>query len=338
MIKVSVIVTVYRTQQWLDRCVDSIVKQSYRDLEIVLVDDGSPDECPALCDAWAGRDARVRVLHKKNGGLMAAWMDGVGISSGAYLCFVDSDDWIDSCMIEEMVAAASGSGREIICGNYVQEEKNRSVCVIQPMAPGVYGKEALRGQLFGKLLGQERRPVTLSRCMKLFSRELIEENMRFCDPRIVMGEDVNISLPAILSAERIVLLPEACHYHYLFLRDSMAHRYDPKLMENIDALCRVAEKILREKEAPDWEAQVGQERIWLTFLAMKNEVRGKRPGWRERLAGICKDARVREAVETYPLSIEAMENRILYFTLKHPNRVLFVWLYALFWVYDKRRR
>ena len=92
--KVSVIVPVYRTLEWLARCVQSITGQTYKNLEIILVDDGSPDDCPALCDDWAQRDDRIRVLHKENGGLVSAWMAGVSMSTGDYLCFVDSDDWI----------------------------------------------------------------------------------------------------------------------------------------------------------------------------------------------------------------------------------------------------
>ena len=101
--KVSVIVPVYRTLEWLARCVQSITGQTYKNLEIILVDDGSPDDCPALCDDWAQRDDRIRVLHKENGGLVSAWMAGVSMSTGDYLCFVDSDDWIDACMVEKML-------------------------------------------------------------------------------------------------------------------------------------------------------------------------------------------------------------------------------------------
>jgi len=175
--KVSVIVPVYRTLEWLARCVQSITGQTYKNLEIILVDDGSPDDCPALCDDWAQRDDRIRVLHKENGGLVSAWMAGVSMSTGDYLCFVDSDDWIDACMVEKMLDFSSDCGKEIICGNYVQEERNRSIEIYQAMEPGIYTGRSLQDRIHGKLLGQEKRPITLSRCMKLFSRTLIVENM-----------------------------------------------------------------------------------------------------------------------------------------------------------------
>lgn len=99
---VSVIVPVYKVEPYLDRCVASILAQTYPNLEVILVDDGSPDNCPALCDAWAQRDARIRVIHKKNGGLSDARNVGLDAASGAYISFVDSDDYIAENFIETL--------------------------------------------------------------------------------------------------------------------------------------------------------------------------------------------------------------------------------------------
>lgn len=92
---ISVIVPVYKTEKFLDRCVESLVQQTYKNLEIILVDDGSPDACSQICDAWAERDSRVRVVHKENGGVSTARNAGLDISAGKYISFVDSDDWVD---------------------------------------------------------------------------------------------------------------------------------------------------------------------------------------------------------------------------------------------------
>ena len=91
---ISVIVPVYKVEAYLDRCVQSIVDQTYRNLEIILVDDGSPDNCGAMCDAWVEKDSRVRVIHKENGGLSDARNVGMAAASGEYLGFIDSDDYI----------------------------------------------------------------------------------------------------------------------------------------------------------------------------------------------------------------------------------------------------
>lgn len=98
--KISVIVPVYKVENFLDRCVESIVGQTYENLEIILVDDGSPDNCPAMCDKWAEKDGRIKVIHKENGGVSSARNAALDIVSGDYICFVDSDDWIDPGMYE----------------------------------------------------------------------------------------------------------------------------------------------------------------------------------------------------------------------------------------------
>ncbi|MDO4293862.1 MAG: glycosyltransferase family 2 protein [Eubacteriales bacterium] len=335
---VSVIVPVYRTLPWLARCVQSITGQTWKNLEIILVDDGSPDDCPRLCDDWAKNDSRIRVLHKKNGGLMAAWMDGVRCSTGEYLCFVDSDDWIDACMVEKLMEFTSDCGKEVICGNYVQEEKNRSIEIYQGQEPGIYTGRQLRERIFGHLLGQERRPITLSRCMKLFSRQLIEDNMKYCDPAIRMGEDVNITLPALLDAERIVVMEGAAWYHYLFLRDSMTHRYDPQLYEHIRRLYHVAGKILEEKKAPHGETQACREFLLLLFLEIKNEARAGKRGWRQRLRTISADGEVQEALRQAPLYPESAVNRLLYRALKKPDAAVLTLVRLLLRLNAKRRR
>lgn len=94
MEKISVIIPIYKVEQYIDECVESIIKQTYKNLEIILVDDGSPDGCPQMCDEWARKDERIRVVHKKNGGLSSARNAGLDVATGEYISFVDSDDFI----------------------------------------------------------------------------------------------------------------------------------------------------------------------------------------------------------------------------------------------------
>lgn len=103
--RISVVVPVYKVEEYLDECVRSITQQTHTDLEIILVDDGSPDHCPSMCDAWKEKDPRIRVIHKKNGGLSDARNAGIDIATGEYIAFVDSDDWILPDMYEEMLKA-----------------------------------------------------------------------------------------------------------------------------------------------------------------------------------------------------------------------------------------
>ena len=115
--KISVIVPIYKTEQFLSKCIDSIINQTYKNLEIILVDDGSPDNCPKICDEYAKRDNRIKVIHKENGGLSSARNAGIEIATGDFSAFVDSDDWIDSDMYESLVKLSDEYNADIAeCG------------------------------------------------------------------------------------------------------------------------------------------------------------------------------------------------------------------------------
>lgn len=116
---ISVIIPVYKVEEFLDHCIESIVEQTYRELEIILVDDGSPDECPLKCDKWAERDRRIRVIHKKNGGLSDARNVGMSIATGSYISFIDSDDWISPDFYEKLYHSIIESNAQIAASGIV---------------------------------------------------------------------------------------------------------------------------------------------------------------------------------------------------------------------------
>jgi len=118
---VSVIVPIYKVEEYLDCCINSIVGQTYKNLEIILVDDGSPDNCPGICDAWAKKDARIKVIHKQNGGLSDARNAALEIACGEYITFVDSDDFITENAIELLVECAQKEKSEIIISTKVKK-------------------------------------------------------------------------------------------------------------------------------------------------------------------------------------------------------------------------
>ena len=119
MSKFSIVVPVYKTEQYLDHCVESVLNQSFADFELILVDDGSPDNCPAICDAWAEKDARIKVVHQENGGLSAARNAGIRCVQGDYVMFLDSDDWWRSpYLLEKIASHLEQTQAEVISLNY----------------------------------------------------------------------------------------------------------------------------------------------------------------------------------------------------------------------------
>lgn len=325
--KISIIVPVYNTEQYLQRCVESLMKQNWSNLEILLVDDGSKDQSGQLCDQLAHADKRIRVIHKENGGLISAWKRGVEESTGDYVSFVDSDDWVEPSMILEMGAHLTGSKKEIISSDYViEKEGGGQQYVWQALAPGEYTGERLKKEVVPQLLGNERRYVCISRCMKLISKELVCENAHYSNPVIRLGEDTTVMLPSLIDCERLVIMDHKAYYHYLYVASSMIHKYDKGLFENIQLLREIILQIVADKfegeEKVYMTRQAEKEYVHLLLLALKNEARGNPKGYRKNIAAICRDSEVKRLVHENPVAVEQAANRLLYAVLKHPNPVM----------------
>lgn len=325
--KISVIVPVYNVEKYLERCVKSLTDQTWNNLEILLVDDGSKDHSGALCDQFVRKDGRIRAIHKENGGLISAWMRGAEEATGEYLHFVDGDDWIAKETLAEMADFLTGSEREVISSDYVIErEDGRQQCVWQQLMPGEYTGKRLKEMVIPQLLGNEERYVCLSRCMKLISRRLIVENMHYCDPAVKMGEDMTILIPALADCERLVVMDHKAYYHYMYLESSMVHRYDGGLYENMQRLKKVVMRVIEDKFGSDEKemmfSQMQKEYIFLMFLVLKNEARGNPGGYRKNIAAICKEPELKKMVKQYPVAVRQTANRLLYAVLKHPNAVM----------------
>ena len=147
--KISVIIPVYKVEPYLRQCLDSVVNQTYRNLEIIIIDDGSPDNCGLICDEYAAKDDRITVIHKENGGLSAAWNDGIDASSGEWIAFVDSDDWIDDTYFEKLITGASHAGEidMILSGSYYEEIGDKRIERVAFLKPFLFNDESRREEL-----------------------------------------------------------------------------------------------------------------------------------------------------------------------------------------------
>ncbi len=337
--KISMIIPVYNAEQYLKKCVDSVRAQTYGNLEIMLVDDGSTDSSGELCDTYAEKDERIRVVHKENGGLVSAWKAGVKECSGEYVSFLDSDDWINPEMLSEMSAYLTGNDREMVISDYIIERDGGSQeYVWQKLAPGEYGRKEIEEKIFPCLLGQEERYITISRCMKLISKRLISENGNYTDPAIIVGEDTTIMLPVLLDCQRIVAMDHKAYYHYLYVKESMVHKYNEKLTENIRKLIQTTDRILKDKFTGDkleeQKKHLDQESILWYFLVLKNEARGNPSGYRRNILKLCRSEEIRDLVKRTEITVNQPANKLLYLVMKHPGEVTVRLLrLAMIWYY-----
>lgn len=236
---VTVVLPIYKTERYLEQCISSVVNQTYSNLEILLVDDGSPDRCPEICDAWAAKDSRIRVIHKENAGLGMARNTGIDHARGDYLCFVDSDDFILPQTVAHALKEAEAASADITFYGFilVDRQGNRHPIVPDP-ARNLYTGEEIRCLFLPEYLGDDPRTgknagIPGSACTCLISGELIRRtDWRFVSERDILSEDVYSMLALCAHVDRIAVMREA-FYCYRENMESLTHTYLPDRFERV---------------------------------------------------------------------------------------------------------
>ena len=236
---ISIVVPIYNVDKYLDKCVESIVDQTYRNLEIILVDDGSPDNCPKMCDEWKKKDKRIKVIHKKNGGLSDARNAGIDIAKGKYITFIDSDDYVEKNYVEFLYTNLVENEADISMGKQYVRYPDKT------LNTGTGKLYVLNSHdCFDKLLYGE--DFDVSAWAKLYKIDLFK-NIRYPKGRIF--EDSATTYKLIDKAKNIVLNSQPI-YNYIIRSDSITtNSFNQKKMELINSTKEMCDYI--EKEYPD---------------------------------------------------------------------------------------
>lgn len=282
---VSVVLPVYNVEAYLDRCVRSVVNQTYGNLQILLVDDGSPDRCPELCDAWAEKDPRIQVIHKENAGLGMARNTGIEHAAGDYICFFDSDDYIEPDTIEKTWDLARRDGSEIVLfGHRIQNREGQLTREVVPCPPRwIYSGSQVQEELLPRLVAPdtatgERSNLSLSACMCLFSMELIRRaNWRFVSEREIISEDVYSLLVLYRHVRQVSILPQAL-YVYCENPASLTRTYRPDRYQRICRFYTASVELCRRLDySPEVIRRLDYPFLSFTIGALKMLVRAAVP-------------------------------------------------------------
>jgi len=219
--KISVIVPIYKVEAYMEKCVDSILNQSYKNLEIILVNDGSPDNCPKMCDEYAAKDGRIKVVHKKNGGLASARNAGLKVCTGEYISFIDSDDWIEPtmysdclevCLSHDCDFVGYSATTHVVCSDklnlgYTAKIRGGTSGDFKFFTLDEYFTDYLNGNIF----------VT---AWSRFCKRDVCVNVEFPENRIVC-EDAFVVLPTLENAKKIAYLEKSL-YNYVLRENSLS--------------------------------------------------------------------------------------------------------------------
>lgn len=225
--KISVIVPIYKVEDYLHRCVESIINQTYTNLEIILVDDGSPDNCSKICDEYAEKDSRIKVIHKKNGGLSDARNAGLLIATGEYISFIDSDDYIDINMYKSIITYMEKHDLDIAeCGiKHVYSNKIKQDDKLDKSIHVFNSEDALKELMLERRLHQ-------TVWNKLYKTKLIK-NIFFEKGKI--HEDEFWTYKVFMNAEKIGFLDEYLYYYIHREGSIMAQGYSSKNLDGLEA-------------------------------------------------------------------------------------------------------
>ena len=274
----SVIVPIYNIEKYLGRCIDSVLSQTYDNFELILVDDGSPDNCPAICDEYAARDSRIKVIHKENGGLVSARQAGICKACGDYVFHLDGDDAVLPDALESAYRIIRDTGADIVSFSYkicVDGEIGKAVDDIAE--EGLYNKSDMQDKIYPNLLSNKNmKNLFYFLWGKAIKRELATKHQMNVNPAISMGEDVICSTPCYLDANTVYMSKKPV-YLYTVRGDSITTSF------KISQISQVADVVTGlynlDVEKPNgFDEQISRYSCFLCFAILASAAEGNHFG------------------------------------------------------------
>lgn len=274
---VSVIIPVYNVEKYLHRCVDSVINQNYKNLEIILVDDGSPDNSSKICDEYKKIDNRIVVIHKNNGGLASARNSGMRVAKGDYILFVDSDDWINENTVEELLLIAIKNDVDFVRFTPVTASHPQKIDGTPVdfgtenfMESGIYDKEKIRKDIFPRLFvtpNLTMGPIVAAWRSLYKSKFLFDNNLYFYED-IKYSEDAIFSANVVYNSKKFYYLKGGYYYHYFYNNNSITKSFKHDRWEVCKALSMRFKQEFASKEYYDFTDQLYLEDIYNVLNAL----------------------------------------------------------------------
>lgn len=324
---ISIIVPIYKVENFIHQCIDSLISQTYKNIEIILVDDGSPDNCPAICDKYAKQDSRIKVIHKKNGGLISARKAGLKASEGEYVCFVDGDDWIEADMYENIAKAIEETNADCIITQFFYSYPDKEQKSDYKLNKSLYKRDEIEKEIFPTMLfdNQYYRFGIFPNCWtKVFKREFLEKHLMDTDDRIRIGEDIAFTYPCMMECQTIAFIDKAL-YHYRINPESMTKAYDP-ILHDIIYLPYYALAEKSEKLGVDLSVQLPYYLLYLVNFVIRNEANVNNPKSKKEknavLDEIVENNELVSVMDKIDTALLPSHTKLLYLSIKKRSRFM----------------
>lgn len=279
----SVVIPVYNVEDYLDRCIRSVCGQTYQNIEMILVDDGSTDCSGKICDSYAAQDMRIKVVHKQNGGLVSARKAGLSLAMGKYAAYVDADDWIEKDMYEKLVSKIDDTDADLVSSGVIREYAGHFMIQRERITPGIYEKESITENILKRMIETKmffKSNMIFASWNKIYKRKFLQKWQNKVDNFVNVGEDIALLYPCLLNADKIVV-SENCYYHYCMRnssimgskRDDEVERYQV-LFHDLEEECKK-----HQNRVPNLMEQLKIHKYYLMLLQHADKVINYKHGY-----------------------------------------------------------
>lgn len=338
MAKVSVIIPIYKVEKYLSRCLDSVVNQTLEDIEIVLVDDGSPDSCPEICDRYAKIDSRIKVIHKKNEGLGYARNSGMLIATGEYIAFLDSDDYVSKDMYEKVYSELKRTDADCcVTGYVVKKDSGDEIHKENPLGTAVYESDDIITKVLAGMLGSKPdqardTDVGMSVWKCVYRKELLQDKgILFPSERELISEDIIFQIRVLPQVKRVCTLSEGMYYYCENSNSqSLTKTYSKDKFDRYKKLYNVELELLSKIKFCE-ETRLRAARMFLgnTRVCIKQICQSTENSKQEKktlLQEICDDKEIQDVLKWYPWKDNPLRQKIVTLLIKKKCVRLIMWL------------
>ena len=319
--KISIVVPVYNAEKYLHRCMDSILNQVFQDFELILINDGSKDRSGEICNDYASKDNRIKVLHKVNARVSAARNDGIKMATGKYLGFVDADDWIEPNMYQELFTSAEQFNIDLAMCDFRKISITKEVEQTQPIRGGYYSKNDLETELFSCLIMFDNIefPPTITNTVCLFKLEFLKSSKILYDEDIHYCEDALFGPIAMYHAGNFFYLKEHYYYNYCTNPDSTTRTYNE---HKWDSYLRINERLIDYfggENRFDFSRQIKINMLYFTLnaLAQIKHAGEDKEERTEMIKEIMENPKVREIFINFKLPNVSWKLKLVILTIKY---------------------
>lgn len=335
--KVSIVVSIYNVEKYLERCLNSLINQTMKDIEILLIDDGSQDKCPQICDYYAQKDSRIKVIHKENEGLGMARNTGIDNATGDYICFFDSDDYIALDAIEKTYNLAIKEMAEIVIYGFAKVNRNNEISesIIPNAKKKIFEGQEVQNEFLPDLIAnnpkqKEKNNFWMSAWASLYSRELImRQNWKFVSERKIIAEDVYSLLNLYSGVKKVAILSEPLYY-YCENDNSLTHTYRKDRYDKIkifyEECINVCNKLEYSKEI---ELRLVYPFLSYTIAALKQIAVSDVAEKKKEIQNVIQDNIFQENIKKIHLDNETISRKIFITCAKMKKYNICYWLIKL---------